>query len=68
MEEIIVNKEKLYTAEEIASILQVSTQWIYNLSSSQLSITNRLPYISVGRLKRYKIKDVLSFFEDRTNK
>ncbi len=55
---------KFYTAEEIAKILKVSKQWIYNLSNSKLPITNRLPCKKIGRLKRFNIEDVLTYFED----
>ncbi len=55
---------KFYTAEEIAKILKVSKQWIYNLSNSKLPITNRLPCKKIGRLKRFNLEDVLTYFED----
>ena len=58
---------KFYTAEEIAKILKVSKQWIYNLSNSKLNITKRLPYKKFGRLKRFNIEDVLTYFEDHSD-
>ena len=57
---------KFYTAEEIAQILKVSKQFIYNISNSKLPITVRLPYKRIGRLKRFKIDDVLEYFENRS--
>ena len=60
-----MDHEVFYTAEEIAKILKVSKQWIYNLSNSKLPITNRLPYKRIGKLKRFKIEDVLEYFEHR---
>ena len=60
-----MDHEVFYTAEEIAKILKVSKQWIYNLSNSKLPITTRLPYKRIGRLKRFKIDDVLTYFENR---
>ncbi len=62
-----MDHERFYTAEEIAKILKVSKQWIYNLSNSKLPITNRLPYKRIGRLKRFNIDDVLVYFEDHCN-
>ena len=59
---------KFYTAEEIAKILKVSKQWIYNLSNSKLPITNRLPCKKIGRLKRFNIENVLTYFEDHAEK
>lgn len=60
-----MSDERFYTAEEIAKILKVSKQMIYNLSSSKLPMANRLPYKRIGRLKRFKIDDVLTYFENR---
>jgi len=57
-----MDSEIFYTAEEIAKILKVSKQWIYNLSNPRVPITKRLPYKKIGRLKRFKIEDVLFFF------
>ena len=58
---------KFYTAEEIAKILKVSKQFIYNLSNQKVPITNRLPCKRISRLKRFKIEDVLEYFENRCN-
>ena len=61
-----MDHEKFYTAAEISKILKVSKQYIYNISNSKLPITNRLPYKRIGRLKRFKIEDVLEYFENRS--
>ncbi len=63
-----MNDEKFYTAEEIAKILKVSKQWIYNLSNSKIPIASRLPSTKIGRLKRFKIEDVIVYFENQNNK
>ena len=60
-----MSDDKFYTAEEIAQILKVSKQFIYNISNSKLPITNRLQCKKIGRLKRFKMEDVFEYFENR---
>ena len=56
---------RLYTAEEIAQLLRVSKQFIYNLSNMRLPAHRRLPSIKIGRLLRFQYNDVLSYFENQ---
>jgi len=56
----------LYTAHEIAERLKVTPQFIYNLSNSRLPVSQRLPSIRIGRLRRFRFEDVVRYFEDRT--
>ena len=55
-----------FTAEEIARKFKVSKQFIYNLSSPKVPFVNRIPSTKVGRLRRFKLDDVIEYFEDRT--
>ena len=60
-----MNELDLLTADEIARLLKVSTQLIYNLSSLKLPVSQRLPSLKIGRLRRFKYEEVLQYFEDR---
>ena len=53
-----------YTAEELSQLLKVSKQFIYNCASSKLPVSQRLPSIKIGRLKRFRLDEVLKYFED----
>ena len=56
-------KDDVYCAEEIAEILKVTPQHIYNLSSPKLPKEIRLPSFKVGRRRRYILSEVIEFFK-----
>jgi len=56
-------EEQLLTAKQLAERLQVSTQFIHNLSSPRTPESRRLPSKKIGRLRRYEFLRVLEFFE-----
>ena len=60
-----MKEEHLYTAEEMAQVLKVSKQLLYNLSNPKLPLSQRLPSIRIGRLRRFRYDAVLQYFEDR---
>ena len=57
--------DSLCTAEEIARLLKVSKQFVYNLSNPHIPMSRRLPSVKIGRLRRFRYKDVLEYFTDR---
>ena len=61
-----MGENTLFTAREIAERLKVTPQFIYNLSNSRLPVSQRLPSIKVGRLRRFRFDEVVRYFEDRT--
>jgi excisionase family DNA binding protein len=52
--------ERLLTADEVAGILGVSSKWVRNHATSR---NPRLPYIAVGRLLRFRLRDVQQFVD-----
>lgn len=59
-----MDNDEFYTAEEIAKILKVNKQWMYNISNFKVLIIKRLPCIKIGKLKRSRIGDVQRHFEN----
>jgi len=59
-------KEDVYSAEEIAQILKVTPQHIYNLSSPKLPDEIRIPSFKVGRRRRYILTEVIDFFKKQS--
>ena len=57
--------DSLCTAEEIAQILKVSKQFVYNLSNPKVPMSRRLPSVRVGRLRRFRLAEVLEYFNNR---
>jgi len=62
-----MSNEILYTAEELAHILKVSKQFIYNLSTPKLPQSQRLPSLKIGRLRRFKYEEVLKYFNSHNH-
>ncbi len=58
---------EIYSAEEIAEILKVTPQHIYNLSSPKLPKEIRLPSFKVGRRRRYILSEVMDFCKSRNS-
>ncbi len=59
-------KEDVYSAEEIARILKVTPQHIYNLSSPKLPEEIRIPSFKVVRRRRYILTEVIDFFKKKS--
>jgi len=55
--------EKLMTPQEVADFIGVSVE---TLNVWRATRRYKLPYIKVGRLVRYRMNDILSFLETRT--
>ncbi len=61
-----MNNNEVFKAEEIAQILKVTPQHIYNLSSPKLPKEIRLPSFKVGRRRRYILTEVIEFFKKQS--
>jgi excisionase family DNA binding protein len=55
--------EKLISVKELAERLEVSSQFIYNISSPRMPSHRRLPSIKIGRLRRFNYADVVEYFK-----
>ena len=54
---------KLMTPQEVADFIGVSVE---TLNVWRATRRYNLPYVKVGRLVRYKMRDILAFLEERT--
>ena len=53
---------ELLTVEEVAAILKVSRSWVYEHTRSRgKSRTERLPYLKIGKYKRFDARSVREF-------
>lgn len=58
-----MNSDKLMTPQDVAEFIGVSVE---TLNVWRATRRYKLPYIKVGRLVRYRLSDILSFLETRT--
>jgi excisionase family DNA binding protein len=52
--------DRLLTADEVADLLQVKVSWVREATRD-----GRLPHICLGRYRRYRRTEILSFIEDQ---
>lgn len=53
---------ELLTVDEVAAILKVSRSWVYEHTRSRgKSRTERLPYLKIGKYKRFDARSVREF-------
>ena len=58
---------ELLTVEEVASMLRVSRSWVYEHTRSRgTARTERLPYIKIGKYKRFDPRSVREFLQRRS--
>lgn len=58
-----LEQTKLMTPQEVADYIGVSVE---TLNVWRATRRYNLPYVKVGRLVRYKMRDILAFLEERT--
>ncbi|MFW6137633.1 MAG: helix-turn-helix domain-containing protein [Spirochaetota bacterium] len=56
---------ELLTVDELANRLKLCKQMIYRLTSKNLPKGRRLPYIQIGRVKRFKLEQVIDFLKNQ---
>jgi hypothetical protein len=54
---------RLYTAEEIAPMFQVSEQWLLRHTRRAVAGAAIVPHIRIGKMIRFRLEDVQSHFE-----
>jgi hypothetical protein len=58
---------ELLTVEDVATLLKVSRSWVYEHTRSRgTSRTERLPYIKIGKYKRFDPRSVREFLQRRS--
>ena len=58
---------ELLTAEDVATLLKVSRSWVYEHTRSRgTARTERLPYIKIGKYKRFDPRSVREFLQRRS--
>jgi excisionase family DNA binding protein len=58
---------ELLTVEEVAALLKVSPSWVYEHTRSRgAARTARLPYIKIGKYKRFDPRSVREFLQQRS--
>jgi excisionase family DNA binding protein len=58
---------ELLTVEDVAALLKVSRSWVYEHTRSRgTTRTERLPYIKIGKYKRFDPKAVREFLQRRS--
>jgi len=58
---------ELLTVEDVATLLKVSRSWVYEHTRSRgTARTERLPYIKIGKYKRFDPRSVHEFLLRRT--
>ena len=58
---------ELLTVEDVAALLKVSRSWIYEHTRSRSPArTERLPYIKIGKYKRFDPRSVHEFLQRRS--
>ena len=58
---------ELLTVEEVAALLKVSRSWVYEHTRSRgTARTERLPYIKIGKYKRFDPRSVREFLQRRS--
>jgi excisionase family DNA binding protein len=58
---------ELLTVEEVATLLKVSRSWVYEHTRSRgAARTERLPYIKIGKYKRFDPRSVRDFLQRRS--
>ena len=58
---------ELLTVEEVATLLKVSRSWVYEHTRSRgTARTERLPYIKIGKYKRFDPRSVREFLQRRS--
>jgi predicted DNA-binding transcriptional regulator AlpA len=58
---------ELLTVEEVAALLKVSPSWVYEHTRSRgTARTERLPYIKIGKYKRFDPRSVREFLRRRS--
>jgi excisionase family DNA binding protein len=62
-----VDLHELLTVDEVASLLKVSRSWVYEHTRSRgTARTDRLPYIKIGKYKRFEPRTVREFLLRRS--
>jgi hypothetical protein len=58
---------ELLTVEDVAAVLKVSPSWVYEHTRSRgAARTERLPYIKIGKYKRFAPRAVREFRQRRS--
>jgi excisionase family DNA binding protein len=57
--------EKLPTAEEVSTILNVSTAWVYDHADRKRPL---IPSVRLGKAVRFRPEDVQKFVEEMTRR
>lgn len=58
---------ELLTVEDVAALLKVSRSWVYEHTRSRgTARTERLPYIKIGKYKRFDPRSVREFLQRRS--
>ena len=57
--------EKLLTAEEVATILNVSTAWVYDHADRKRPL---IPSVRLGKAVRFRPEDVQKFIDEMTRR
>jgi predicted DNA-binding transcriptional regulator AlpA len=58
---------ELLTVEDVATLLKVSRSWVYEHTRSRgAARTERLPYIKIGKYKRFDPRSVREFLLQRS--
>jgi hypothetical protein len=58
---------ELLTVEDVATLLKVSRSWVYEHTRSRgTARTERLPYIKIGKYKRFDPRSVREFLLRRS--
>jgi hypothetical protein len=57
----------LLTVEDVAALLKVSRSWVYEHTRSRGGArTERLPYIKIGKYKRFDLRSIREFLLRRS--
>jgi len=57
--------EKLLTAEEVSTILSVSTAWVYDHADRKRPL---IPSVRLGKAVRFRPEDIQKFIEEMTRR
>jgi excisionase family DNA binding protein len=52
---------ELLTVDDVAALLKVSRSWVYEHTRSRCTERGRLPYLKIGKYKRFDAQSVREF-------